>query len=619
MDIDMDLQDFDKATGPFAPKRCLTREQQKEHAAAKRARKQVLETHMRSMTQEDLHSWLDTIIANCNDNDFLSGLLNATPLAPDVPAFPLDDINLSIEDTLLQLAVATFSAIAANPRYDRSACDLVLGKLQLIMRIRELMWRLARVQRGFKDFEGQDAYNDRLAAIVKVGLKLRFADAHKRQGMVCFPKYSNGYRTGYYEPVQTIRDYLYKCANRYLDPEMWQLLTANGQMINSLDAYFTENKHLPEFPEVKVDHGCFSFTNGVYSALADTFVPYENQPTTTTVNFIDAEWRRYDTPDWRDIPTPHFDRIFDCQEITGAVRDWIYVMIGRSLFPLKRHDKWEAAIFFQGVAGSGKSTIVNNLYGLLFDEASIFLMSNNIESQFGLAEALRGAAPYLVCCGSEIGKNFRLDQKEFQTIISGEQMSVAIKHGKPVTGTWTLPLVLAGNNPPSYEDESGSIARRLLVVRFKKPLAAGDKDPHLAAKIATEIPFIIQKVARAYKEQLDLKTTRKDIWDLVPEYFRESQAELKAATNALEAFLQSDQVVYDPDAYCQLKDFRDAAKMFARGTRLPPLSTTEDALADVFAPRNVKIVRGAKKWQGTTKSTKWVVGCSLLWDTEADT
>ena len=49
--------------------------------------------------------------------------------------------------------------------------------------------------------------------------------------------------------------------------------------------------------------------------------------------------------------------IFDYQEFDEDVSRWVYVFIGRLFFDLGELDNWQVAMFLEGVAGSGKSTI----------------------------------------------------------------------------------------------------------------------------------------------------------------------------------------------------------------------------------------------------------------------
>ena len=259
-----------------------------------------------------------------------------------------------------------------------------------------------------------------------------------------------------------------------------------------------------------------------------------------------------------------------------------------------------------GVADSGKSTLVDKLYKLLFDETSTFIISNNMEQQFGLQDAVGPSSPFMVCCGSEIGRDFRLDQKQFQQMCSGERVSVAVKNGKAIQDVWKLPMVLAGNQAPSFQDDSGSIARRLAMVRFTEPLRPDQKDPLLASKIAAEMSQTLQKMGRAYRAQIDNGNATTEFWKVAGAAFDESRAELKAATNPLEAFAQSGSLVYGPGSYMKVADLRKA------GGIGPKVGL--DVLRDVFQPRGVTFPpKISRTIPGTaiTANTLWADGVRL--------
>ena len=43
--------------------------------------------------------------------------------------------------------------------------------------------------------------------------------------------------------------------------------------------------------------------------------------------------------------------------VPGDVQRWLYVLVGRLLFPVGQHDDWQVIPFLKGTAGTGKSSI----------------------------------------------------------------------------------------------------------------------------------------------------------------------------------------------------------------------------------------------------------------------
>ena len=68
----------------------------------------------------------------------------------------------------------------------------------------------------------------------------------------------------------------------------------------------------------------------------------------------------------------------------------------------------------------------------------------------------------------EIKADLALEQAEFQSIVSGESVSVAVKNKTAASMVWTVPGVLAGNEVPNWKDNSGSVLRRILAWNFTK-------------------------------------------------------------------------------------------------------------------------------------------------------
>lgn len=228
-----------------------------------------------------------------------------------------------------------------------------------------------------------------------------------------------------------------------------------------------------------------------------------------------------------------------------------------------------------------------------------------------MQDALGPQSPFMVCCGSEIGKDFKLDQKQFQKMCCGEQLSVSVKNNKAIQDVWTLPIIMSGNQAPSYSDDSGSIVRRLAIIRFTVPLTTDQKDPLLFEKIGQEMPQILQKMAKAYKERVDNGDAKREFWKVAGPAFQDSRAELKAATNPLEDFAQSGLLQFCPHHYMKLGDLKDQAKAYAKAKdqRLPALSI--DSMTDVFQARGVRFEAKTRRLvpgTDTASVTGWAVG-----------
>ena len=209
---------------------------------------------------------------------------------------------------------------------------------------------------------------------------------------------------------------------------------------------------------------------------------------------------------------------------------WVYIFMGRMLHRLKDQEDWQIIPFLKGRGGSGKSTVatvVKNFY----EASDVGILSNKSERKFGL-QALLDKFVWLCL---ELKKNITLDQAEFQSMVSGEDMMIAQKNQVAKQITWNAPGILCGNEAPSWVDAQGSIARRMAIITFSYSLQERDVVPDLLKKILqNELPALIVKCNQAYRITCD--TYRQDdIWKVLPPYFKKERLQFQKDTDAVYA------------------------------------------------------------------------------------
>ena len=103
--------------------------------------------------------------------------------------------------------------------------------------------------------------------------------------------------------------------------------------------------------------------------------------------------------------------------------------------------------YLKGQASSGKSTILLRVCRTLYDKADVGVLSNNIEKKFGIgafSEKFLFVAP-------EIKADLQMEQAEFQSMVSGEDMSICVKYQTAHTAEWKVPGIMAGERwTPSW-------------------------------------------------------------------------------------------------------------------------------------------------------------------------
>lgn len=226
-------------------------------------------------------------------------------------------------------------------------------------------------------------------------------------------------------------------------------------------------------------------------------------------------------------------------------KNLFYAIMGRLLYNIAELDNWQVIGFLKGLASTGKSTIIKTAQKF-YSAEDCHILSNNIERKFGL-EPLMEKFLFLA---PEIKENLGLDQAEFQSMVSGDPMSIARKFKSAISINWQVPGLLAGNVPPKWSDKAGSIARRVLVFPFDKPVTTIDTT--LEDEIFKEVPQILRKANLCYLALVnDLNKSNQDLWSIVPNRLLTARKELQQRISELGEFFQLNRVikiVEGPDA-----------------------------------------------------------------------
>lgn len=196
------------------------------------------------------------------------------------------------------------------------------------------------------------------------------------------------------------------------------------------------------------------------------------------------------------------------------MQKWLYRLMGRLLYPLGSKDDWQIVPFLKGTAGTGKSTIAEVMQSL-FQEKDMEVMSVSGEKTFGL-QGFRGKRVWFMM---EVKRGLNLSQADFQSMVSGERVSIAEKYKTAVTERWRAPGLMCGNECPGWLDSGGSIKRRLAIFPFRTKIRACDARPGLQNRIKNyELGALLFKCAYAYLQQLET-APGKSFWDQAPEEF----------------------------------------------------------------------------------------------------
>lgn len=387
-----------------------------------------------------------------------------------------------------------------------------------------------------------------------------------------------------------------------------QFLNATNSM-NSVKqaAEFLNNCQDSQFRELIKDRHVFAFKNGLYFAKDDKFIMYHEKIPSNTVasKYFDIDFNSDDiSPE--NIETPYFDSIFQHQKICDNVLKWIYVFTGRLIYEIDEMDGWQVIFFVQGQAGTGKSTYVMNVCKQLYDEEDVGVMSNNIQTKFGLSDLV----DKLLYVAPEIKRDFSIEQGEFQSIVSGDKVTINIKCKSSRFENWKIPGIMAGNESPDFVDNSGSIQRRMASIKFNYKVSDGDL--LLGKKLQNEMGSILKKCNKYYLEYAE-KYGRKNIWTVLPDYFANTRAEIARSTNALIHFLSSGKMVFSEDKYIPEKVFIQLFNQHCMDNNYKKCRFNQDFYTGPFSQYNITVENlDKKKYFGKNTAGPFFIGLDVV-------
>lgn len=420
--------------------------------------------------------------------------------------------------------------------------------------------------------------------------------------------------------------------------EIWDDATHSKGNIEGLISYL-EACQDTEFPVLKKNRRILSFRNGVYITAIwdatrkewrDQFCAYgtddmQNVADLTADGSVAAIFHDNDFP--TSVPTnvddiiPNLMQIMHHQEWPRDVEWWLRAFIGRMLHPIggpMALDAWQVIAMLLGMGNTGKSTIINAVIALFFDSEDTFFVNNNMEKQYGWS----GLAGKYVWLAPEIKADFaqHTDQAQWQQLVCAERFQAAKKYKDALQ---LLPEeiptgMMAGNENIDFHDNGSSVSRRRVDWYFGNPVTVVDQS--LPQKLQQEIPAIICICNRTYLSAV--KAVKGRIWNSLPRYFQDLQAENAEQTNALVHFLNnSSGLRFEESAYMLMTDFTRMYKNHCRDNAQTARSLNKDYYAGPFKSRRLSYSKGEHADpRDPTKRGKgpWVFGCCAIVSIDCD-
>jgi phage/plasmid-associated DNA primase len=286
------------------------------------------------------------------------------------------------------------------------------------------------------------------------------------------------------------------------------------------------------------------------------------------------------------IETPLLDSILDYQQWSSEVKEAFYALMGRLLYRIGSvGENWQIVPFLVGEAGTGKSTICN-IVREFYDTSKVGMITNNHQSIFGLEPLLDKD----LVIGSEIGRNWSLEQTEFKTMVSADIMTINLKHQKSGEDIrWDKPMLLSGNEFPNFSDNSDALARRFVPFRFNIPIDNNKIDSQLEDKIKQEeLPNIIHRCNAKYLEWVREKGHR-GIWDILPPFFMKMRKEISLTTNPLVNFLETGEVEFGEDYEIAMTTFHKMLNQHLKLNNFGNFKLVESVYTSTFRKYNLSV------------------------------
>jgi len=407
------------------------------------------------------------------------------------------------------------------------------------------------------------------------------------------------YFTHTFELYKEISAFIYDVVPFDTRNEMFEALTSKSSMITEVTKHLTACVDY-RFPFVKKNRFLFSFSNGIYDIENLIFTPYQDvylDPEVATVKYFDQYFDYNEYKNFADpflVPTPFTDVIFKYQKFNDDVLRWVYIMSGRLLYPVGLKDNWQVMMIFKGLGGTGKSTFLTKVLKNMYASEDIGLFNNKGRQSFSL-EAVFGKLIFLAI---DIDDKFTLDETLWNSIVSGEDVSIDRLFHVSVNTVWTIGGVISSNSYLPFKNRGGSASRRQLIFEFNERIRENDGDTQLSQKIQSEMPALIYKFSCLYRQKVD-ESKSNDIWRIVPEYFKKTKADYQANSNPISSFLTESKVVeLDRNSQCTFDEFRTLFNQFCTDWGIiNNVPKTMNDFKTVFAQENI-ILRDKKTLVG---------------------
>ena len=203
--------------------------------------------------------------------------------------------------------------------------------------------------------------------------------------------------------------------------------------------------------------------------------------------------------DAEELETPHFNKFMDeiCMDSGSVDQDkqkMLMEVLGVCLSGVENH-KAQYILCLAGSGGNGKS-VFTSLVRRLTGTCNSFLSVKELLSDYS-SYPLKGS--FVNIMEEQDASLGRREWSVLKSLSSGDTTVVKQKYLNDETITPTAKVLMTCNKLPSLYEDNGAIERRLRVIHLKNSFI-GREDKHLLAKLNHELPGILVKAIKSYKD-----------------------------------------------------------------------------------------------------------------------
>lgn len=441
------------------------------------------------------------------------------------------------------------------------------------------------------------------------------------------PRYNNQNEFVYsYEYVSEMSDFVFQGLFPIEQNHYWfDCLTERGGTAKMCVDMLTNLKS-EWLPDLERNHDIHAFQNGLFVLSLNSFFFFKKLPNRNWVGqlsgnltaikyhdmIFDEDGMNADMEAQRDrtymsIFLESVHGVLAYQQFEMEERLWIFCLLGRMLHKVNEYDNWSVFIYFLGLAGTGKSTLLR-LVASLLESRDIGYLNNSLQKTF----SLDGIHDKLMYLALDIDETFQLDQVTWQSMVSGEEVSVTRKFKQPITLIWKSHGGFAGNKLPGWTDNAGSLSRRLIVIEFLIPVSKSD--PNLYERCLAASDRFLKVINSAYMHMAK-KYNNRGIKEVLPPKFKKSEEKALLELNLLLAMMK-DSCDLDPEPekktyITTMKNFTKAYKNFCKRSSLKPKTMNYNYYSGVFSKYQIKVNSNPELNDPYGQKEAYIIGLKL--------